>query len=83
LLYNILTSTWQTISDPNSSPNAAFGVTGTTVNGINDAGQMVGFYSDGTNVDGFLATPTPEPAPVALFTVGLLAAGISRRQKRA
>jgi hypothetical protein len=31
-------------------------VTGTTTNGINDAGDLVGFYSDGTKVHGFLAT---------------------------
>ena len=82
LVYDYLTNTWTTISDPNSSANAAFGVTGTTLNGINDLGQVVGFYSDGTNVDGFLATPTPEPASIALISLGLLSAGLVRRFKR-
>jgi hypothetical protein len=39
------------IDDPN-------GVGTTTVNGLNDAGDLVGFYVDGTgNTDGFLAVP--------------------------
>jgi len=33
----------------------AFGVDGTTVNLVNDKGQLVGFYSDGTNVNGMLS----------------------------
>jgi len=81
LIYNLATNTWQTISDPNASANPAFNVTGTTVNGINDLGQLVGFYSDGTHVNGFLATPVPEPA-----TLGLLlpaAVGLIARRRRA
>jgi hypothetical protein len=68
-------NTWLTISDPLASSTAAFGVTGTTVNGINDLGDLVGFYSDGTNVNGFLATPTPLPAALPLFATGLGALG--------
>lgn len=82
-VFNFVTNTWQTVDDPNASSNSAFDVTGTTINGINDLGQLVGFYSDGTNVDGFLATPTPEPASLALMSLGLVAAGIIRRRKRA
>jgi hypothetical protein len=41
LLLNIATDTFQTISDPNSSATAAFNVTGTTINGINDQGDLV------------------------------------------
>lgn len=63
---------FQTINDPLASATAAFGVTGTTINGINNAGDLVGFYSDGTNVDGFLATPTATPEP---GTIGLLFLG--------
>ena len=44
-----------TINDPN-------GVGTTTVNGINNGGSLVGFYTNGSNVDGFLAVPTPYPA---------------------
>jgi hypothetical protein len=80
LVFNSLSSTWQTVNDPLSSPNPAFDVTGTTINGINNAGQLVGFYSDGTNVNGFLATPTPEPGSIALISAGfgLLLAGYRR-----
>ena len=40
-----------TVDDPH-------GVGTTTINGVNDFGQLVGFYVDGNgNTDGFLATP--------------------------
>ena len=40
-----------TIDDPN-------GIGTTTVNGVNNAGQIVGFYVDSAgNTDGFLGTP--------------------------
>jgi hypothetical protein len=45
------------IDDPLASATRAFGVTGTTVNGLDERGDLVGFYSDGTRVHGFLATP--------------------------
>ncbi len=70
--YNFLTNTWTTVDDPNASASPAFDVTGTTINGVNDLGQLVGFYSDGTNVNGFLATPAPEPASLGFLTAGLL-----------
>lgn len=79
-VYNYLTGTWQTVDDPLGSPTAAFNVTGTTTNGINDRGQLVGFYSDGTNVNGFLATPTPEPISMLLMGIGLAAAGLWARK---
>ncbi|HLI05378.1 MAG TPA: hypothetical protein VKV40_02300 [Ktedonobacteraceae bacterium] len=56
---------WQTIDDPHGisngktfNSNAIQGSNGTTVNGINDDGQLVGFYVDAKgNTDGFLAQP--------------------------
>jgi hypothetical protein len=39
---------------PGSSQNAAFGVAGTLINGANDRGDIVGFFSDGTKVHGFV-----------------------------
>jgi hypothetical protein len=45
-------SVWQTIDEPNALPGT------TVVNGLNNAGDLVGFYEDtNTNTDGFLATP--------------------------
>jgi hypothetical protein len=80
-VYNFLSNTWMTVDDPNASPTAAFGVTGTTINGINDQGELVGFYSDGTNVDGFVAS-TPEPASLALMSAGLVGVGLLFRRGR-
>ncbi len=83
LVYNLVTNTWQTVNDPNQSFTAAFGVSGTFINGINDMGDLVGFYSDGTHVNGMLATPTPEPASLGLLLLGgIFALGASRKRKR-
>jgi hypothetical protein len=84
LVYNLLTNTWQTVNDPNQSFTAAFQVSGTFINGINDKGDLVGFYSDGTHVNGMLATPTPTPEPASLGLLLLggiagLGAGLKRR----
>jgi probable HAF family extracellular repeat protein len=46
-------SHWQKIDDPH-------GIGSTVVNGINKAGDLVGFYTDSAgNVDGMLAVPAP------------------------
>lgn len=37
-----------------SSQTAAFGVMGTFINGVNDRGDIVGFFSDGAKVNGFV-----------------------------
>jgi hypothetical protein len=39
---------------PGSSQTAAFGVAGTAINGVNDRGDFVGFFSDGKIVHGFV-----------------------------
>jgi hypothetical protein len=70
LVYNFMLNSWQTVSDPLSSATPAFDVTGTTINGINDHGMLVGFYSDGTNVNGFEATAAPEPGSMSLLLIG-------------
>jgi hypothetical protein len=42
---------YQSIDDPN-------GISTTTINSLNDEGQLAGFYVDGNgNTDGFLANP--------------------------
>jgi hypothetical protein len=47
----VTTPKWQSIDDPN-------GIGTTTINGLNDKNDMVGFYVDSTgNTDGMLITP--------------------------
>ncbi|MEO7145724.1 MAG: hypothetical protein ABI165_19695 [Bryobacteraceae bacterium] len=83
LVYNLATNTWQTVDDPNQSFTSAFTFNGTTLNGINDLGQVVGFYSDGTHVNGVLATATPEPAPIDFMLLGgVLILGARLKRKR-
>jgi len=83
-VYDINTGTWTTVSDPLAVHTAyGFGISGTTLNGINDLGQLVGFYADANgNVDGLLATAVPEPASFSV--VGLVfAAGLLARRRLA
>jgi hypothetical protein len=82
LVYSQIANTWNTVNDPLASATSAFGVNGTTINGINDKGQVVGFFSDGTNVNGFLATPTPEPRYMSLLAIALLALLLGRSARR-
>ena len=43
---------------PGSSQFPAFNVSGTLVNGVDEEGDIVGFFSDGTKVDGFVRIAT-------------------------
>jgi hypothetical protein len=45
---------WHNYDAAGSSQKAAFDVMGTVINGINNAGSVVGFFSDGQNVNGFV-----------------------------
>jgi hypothetical protein len=54
LICNVTTAVCQTLDDP-------LGKGTTTFNGINDLGQIVGFYTKGTNTIGLLATPASLP----------------------
>lgn len=45
---------WHQYDAAGSSQTPAFGVAGTFINGINNEGNIVGFFSDGENVNGFV-----------------------------
>ena len=45
---------WHNYDAAGSSQTPAFNVMGTFINGINNAGAIVGFFSDGENVNGFV-----------------------------
>ena len=53
---------FRTVDDPN-------GMGATTINGVNNRGDLVGFYTDTTgNTDGFLAAPAAPASPTASAT---------------
>jgi PEP-CTERM motif len=53
--------------------------------GINDAGELVGFYADVSGLHGLLATTIPEPSTLTLLGVGSLSLIylICRRREKA
>ena len=58
------------------------GVEVTQITGINNAGEITGFYTDASGVaHGFVAT-VPEPSSVALLGVGVAAVVVYARGRR-
>jgi hypothetical protein len=78
-VFNWVTDAMTTIDDPNADGTTSFGVEGTLVNGINDKGELVGFYANtvGTPdaVNGFLAIRVPEPSTWAMMLLGFAGLG--------
>ncbi|HEV7911983.1 MAG TPA: hypothetical protein VGP28_13080 [Methylocella sp.] len=53
-------SDFDSFNAPGSSQTPAFAVSGTIINGVNDEGDIVGFFSDGTKVNGFVRFVKPD-----------------------
>ena len=63
-MHGVICSTFTLSCTEMDDPN---GIGTTTFNGINDKGQIVGFYVNGAgNTIGLLANPVPEPSSLAL-----------------
>ncbi len=81
-LYNSATQTYTYLDDPSA---ATSGLSITQITGVNNAGEIAGFYVDAVTglQTGFVATPTastPEPGTLLLCgALFLIAAGATRR----
>jgi probable HAF family extracellular repeat protein len=73
-IYNTNTGTYTFLDDPNEGFNN--GVEVTQITGINNSGEITGFYTDASGLaHGFVAQfSVPEPNSMALFGIGLSAA---------
>ena len=74
------------VGRPGSFQNLAVaGAISTFAEGINNAGWVVGGYTDATGMvdNAFIARPVPEPGSWALLLGGLAAVGVSTRRRRA
>ena len=78
-LYNTNTGTYTFLDDPNEAFNN--GVEVTQITGINNSGEITGFYTDADGIaHGFVASAVPEPGTMGLMAIGLtLGVGYARR----
>jgi hypothetical protein len=79
--YKTMTGQYTFLDDPNAAFNN--GVEVTQITGINNSGEITGFYSDANGVfHGFIATPVPEPGSFALMFIGAASLPIVRMRRR-
>lgn len=80
-LYDTSTETYTFLDDPSA---AAIGVSITQITGLDDAGDIAGFYVDAATglQRGFIATPVPEPGTLGLLIGSLLVMLISRIRRQ-
>ena len=79
--YNTSTGAYTFLDDPNAAFNN--GVEVTQITGINNAGEISGFYSDANGVfHGFVAEAVPEPSSMALLGIGMASVIVWARQRR-
>jgi hypothetical protein len=74
LLFNSVLDVFTTIDAP-----GGFGTT--TLNGINDLNQIVGFYVTGSVTNGLLITGVPEPSTWAMMALGFATLGFAGYRK--
>lgn len=75
-LYNANTQQYTFLDDPLASSI-------TQITGINDAGEITGFYNDANgNRHGFIATVVPEPTSLVLAGLGLAGVLVHPRSRR-
>jgi hypothetical protein len=82
-IYNTNTGAYTFLDDPNEGFNN--GVEVTQITGINNSGEITGFYTDANGLaHGFVATASvPEPSSIALLGVGLAAVlGFAAQRRR-
>ena len=79
--FNTNTGKYTFLDDPDAAFNS--GVEVTQITGINNSGEITGFYSDASGVShGFVAIAVPEPSSMALLGIGVTSVVLWTRRRR-
>jgi len=79
--YNTLTNSYTFLDDPAAMFHN--GVEITQITGINNAGDIAGFYTDANGTfHSFIAVPVPEPSSMALLGIGVTSVAVWARRRR-